>query len=302
MQTMLLGLALCGVAVFSLATWLEPWFQSWSGNRTRSANVLQVALGDSRRLFAKHFYVKADAYFHSGYYPTIYDARPAAGQMHMASGTTAGPASNEACPDWLGKPRDWIDRFSRHFYPSEHRHFGELAGAHAGHAHKPGEPSEPAEAGRSGGEEREVLPWLRLSASLDPERPETYLVASYWLRSKLGKVNEAEQFLREGLRENPGDYEILFELGRIAYENRHDPARARNLWELALRRWEEKNANQTDPEILVHAQILSHLAKLEEEAKNYPTALEHLKALHRISPFKESVQKWIESVQAQANQ
>jgi len=302
MQTMLLGLALCGVTMFSLATWLEPWFQSWSGNRTRSANVLQVALGDSRRLFAKHFYVKADAYFHSGYYPTIYDARPAADQMHMASGTTAGLASNEACPDWLGKPRDWIDRFSRHFYPSEHRHFGGPAGEHAGHAHQPGEAAEAAEAGRSGGEERELLPWLRLSASLDPERPETYLVASYWLRSKLGKVDEAERFLREGLRENPGDYEILFELGRIASENRQDPTRARNLWELALRRWDEKNAGQTDPEILVHAQILSHLAKLEEDAKNYARVLEYLKALHRISPFKESVQKWQEAVQAKARQ
>ena len=302
MPMMLLSLALCGVTIFSLATWLEPWFQSWSGSRTRSANVLQVALGDSRRLFAKHFYVKADAYFHSGYYPTIYDARPATDQMHMASGTTAGPASHEACPDWLGKPRDWLERFSRHFYPSEHRHLGKPMGEHTGHAHQAGEPCDPAAEGQSGGEERELLPWLRLSASLDPERPETYLVASYWLRSKLGKVNEAEQFLREGLRENPGDYEMVFELGRIAYENRHDPVRARNLWELALRRWEEKNAGQPDPEILVHAQILSHLAKLEEEAKNYPKALEHLKALRGVSPFKESVGKWIESVQAKAKQ
>lgn len=295
---MLLGLTLCGVAVFSLATWIEPWFQGWSGSRTASANLLQVALGDSRRLFARHFYVKADAYFHGGYYPTIYDARPAADAMHMASGTTAGLGSNGACPDWLGKPRDWLDRFSRHFFPSEHRHLGQPVGGHQDHVHQPGEADHPAEADRDGDEARELLPWLRLSASLDPGRPETYLVAAYWLRTKLGKVDEAERFLREGLRENPGDYEILFELGRIASENRHDPARARNLWELALRRWEETNAGQTDPEILVHAQILSHLAKLEEDAKNYSRALEHLNALHRVSPFKEWVKKWFDDVQA----
>src|SRR5678815_2193062 len=68
-----------------LVTWLEPWYQSWSGSRTGSANLLSVALGDSRRLFAKHFYAKADAYFHSGYYPSIFDQRPDEDKLHMAA-------------------------------------------------------------------------------------------------------------------------------------------------------------------------------------------------------------------------
>ena len=50
-----------------------------------------------------------------------------------------------------------------------------------------------------GGNEREILPWLRLSAELDPQRVETYTVAAYWLRA-VGKMVEAEHFLREGLR------------------------------------------------------------------------------------------------------
>src|SRR5437667_4857091 len=60
---------------------------------------------------------------------------------------------------------------------------------------------------------REILPWLRLSAELDPNSVRTYTVAAYWLRERMGKVAEAEQFLREGLRANPGSYAILFELG-----------------------------------------------------------------------------------------
>ena len=55
-----------------------------------------------------------------------------------------------------------------------------------------------------------------------------------------GKVAEAEKFLRDGLRANPDSYEILFELGRLYYESEHDAARARNVWELALRRWQEQ--------------------------------------------------------------
>src|SRR5262249_26431704 len=243
----LLGLSLLVVVSFGLAARLEPWFQSWAGNRAQSASVIQVALGDSRKLFAQQFYVKADAYFHGGYYPTIYDARPASGQMHIAVDARAGHEHEEEenAPDFLGQPKDWIDRFSRHFYPTRHRHLGEEdehSTKHNSHA----------------GEERELLPWLRLAAMLDPERPETYVVASYSLRSTLSKVTEAEGFLRPGLQANPGDCEILFELGRIYDENRQDPIRARNVWELALKNWREHQAHQPEPDLLLCAQILGH--------------------------------------------
>ena len=203
---------------FSLATCLDPWFQGWAGNRTKSANLLSVALGDSRRLFAKHFYVKADAYFHSGYYPSIYDNKPASAGTHMAigaqgPGTETGEVSemrgahqahetheddeNEN-GDFLGTPKDWIDGFNRHFYPSRHRHLGDEESA-GRRGEGPGGAGDGE--GKSGEKlERELLPWLRLAADLDPQRTETYVVASHWMRTRLGKVAEAEQFLREGLQ------------------------------------------------------------------------------------------------------
>src|SRR4051794_29382397 len=115
----LLGLlAVC----WSLATCLLPWFHSWEGSQRQSRDVLTTALGDSRKLFARHFYVKADAYFHSGYYPTIFDTAKPSDQLHMAA-TVQGHHEEEGA-DFLSKPRDWIDGFSRHFFPSEHRHLG----------------------------------------------------------------------------------------------------------------------------------------------------------------------------------
>src|SRR5260221_10640871 len=95
MRLAFLSLSFLGTLGFSLTTYLEPWFQSWGGNRAKSANILTVALGDSRRLFAKHFYLKADAYFHSGYYPTIYDNQPAAGETHMAAASGAAEEKHE---------------------------------------------------------------------------------------------------------------------------------------------------------------------------------------------------------------
>ncbi len=294
-----LSLSLLAVLAFSLGTMLEPWFQTWQGNRASSANVLQVALGDSRRLFARQVYVKADAYFHKGYYPTIYDNQAGFEKSHIQDSTepTHHPDEHEEAEDFLGKPKDWIDGFSRHFFPSRHTHLGESAGGHTpGQPHAPGEPGESKghTADAPEGEAREILPWLRLSADLDPQRAETYVVASYWLRSKLNKVTEAEQFLREGLQANPGECEILFELGRIYYENRHDPTRARNVWELAAKNWREGEGQKLEPNIFVYARILNYLALLEREQKNHARAIEHYTALRAISPNQEAIQDWID--------
>src|SRR5690242_17811842 len=57
---------------FALATVLQFRAATWT-NRSQSDSPLKVLLGNSRRMFANHFYVKADVYFHSGFYPSIFD-------------------------------------------------------------------------------------------------------------------------------------------------------------------------------------------------------------------------------------
>jgi tetratricopeptide (TPR) repeat protein len=291
------------VLCVSAATWLEPWFQTWSGNRAGSANVLQVALGDGRRLFARHVYAKADAYFHNGYYPSIFD-RPQGMQKAHLTHETGHTESGEEEEDhaFMGPPRDWIDAFSRHFYPSRHTHLGEAAcedeHEHA-HAHEHGEDCD-HDGDTAGGAQGEVLPWLRLSVGLDPQRVETYVVGAYWLRRELKKPLEAEQFLREGLRDNPGNHELLFELGRIYAEDKKDPGMARNYWELALKDWRDKEGPKEEPNIFLHAQILGNLAKLEEEQGRYSAAIGYLQTLKTFSPHAEQIQKWIEELAAKS--
>jgi tetratricopeptide (TPR) repeat protein len=301
-------LVLLAVAGFSLATVLEPALEASLGRR-ESASLLQTALGDGRKLFAHHFFTKADVYFHNGYYPTIYDQaedfhrghNPMAGREggdENGHPEAAGQDGHEAHKEheeherenFLGQPKDWIDAFSRHFYPSHHTHLGDCDDASCpehGHGTAHGEHA-------ASGDEKEILPWLRLSAELDPQRVETYVVASYWLRSKLGKVEEAERFLREGLQANPGSPDILFELGRIYYDDRHDAGRARNVWELALRYWRQRQAGQAEPDQALGASILNQLALLEREQNNYPRAIEHYTALREISPNTASIQAWID--------
>ena len=265
---LLLLLAAC----FSLATVLEPRASGWS-QRAQADNILKVLFGDGRRLFANHFFVQADVSFHSGYYPSIFDqARAATKDTRHLTAKEGEPAAeeHEKQMNFLGPPRDWIERFGRHFFITEHTHL-------------------------QGNNEREILPWLKLSSELDPQKIETYTVAAYWLRD-LGKVKEAERFLREGLLNNPESYDILFELGHLYYENNHDPARTRKIWDLALRRWSEQETADKKPDLLKLGQIAVNLARLEEKEGNLARAIQLLELSQKGSPHPEVLQPQIDEL------
>jgi tetratricopeptide (TPR) repeat protein len=250
-----------------------------------SSDLIASLLGDSRRLFANHFFVQSDVYLHRGYYPGIFDRHedgaPGPGDKHddekEGHHDEHQHLRGARCDhDFLGQPRNWIDAFGRNFYPSRHTHLngGEVSGAEA----------------------REILPWLRLSAELDPQRVETYTVGAFWLR-QMNKPAEALRFLREGLRANPGHHEILFELGRC-YESLKDTVMARSLWELALKRWQEQGGPRDESQRLLGAEILTHLTRLEARESHRDRALVYLQVLKQVSPSPQDVQKRIDELKA----
>src|SRR5208283_4500435 len=104
----------------------------------------------------------------------------------MAEDTGAVASRNQGEEtSFMGPPRDWIDAFGRHFIPDRHTHLDE------------GGPTDDLS---KSSVVREILPWLKLSAELDPENIRTYLVTAFWLRTRLNQVALAEQALRNGLR------------------------------------------------------------------------------------------------------
>lgn len=262
---------------------VHGWFDRWPGNRGENAgNPLALLIGDGRKVFASHFFIKADAYFHSGFYPSVFDNTEAFRTPHMAEDAGALAGKNQGDErSFLGDSRDWIEQFGRQFFPSRHTHLdeggagGELADSN---------------------EVREILPWIRLAAELDPQKIETYVVASYWLRQRMGRVAEAEAFLRQGLRANPRSFAILFELGRIAEEVRQDDALARNLWTLGIRYWNEQEKAKDEPDTFLLSQLSSRLALLEQRTGSALEALRHMKVWQRTSPDPASVQQRIEAI------
>ena len=281
------------VFCFGLAANLQPQFQSLENSRHQSDNFFSLMLGDSSRIFANSFSTKADAYYHSGYYPTIFDNNEAFKTLHMAEDTGAVASHNQGDEtSFMGPPRDWIDAFGRHFIPNRHTHLDEGGAA--------GDLSDSAAV-------REILPWLKLSAELDPKNVQTYLTTAFFLSGRMGKVAQAEQVLREGLRHNPNDPQLLFELGSVFFENYHDSARARNIWEAALRSWEKQTGNAPLSEKLkpdnehydnrfIFEQIQANLAQLEEKAGNYDATIARWEQARLASPKPDEVQKHIDEL------
>jgi tetratricopeptide (TPR) repeat protein len=259
-------LALLAAGCISLATSLQPSAATYS--QSGQDNVLTVALGDARYLFANHLFTQADIYLHGGYYPSIFDKTA---QHHENHVTGHEDEEHEKEEDFLGPPKDVIERFGRHFMITDHTHL-------------------------ANGQEKELLPWLQLSADLDPHITATYTVAAYWLTKHLNKPAEAEKFLRQGFRANPTSYEILFALGQIYLDYDHDPARARNVLELALRRWREQEPQKEKPDNLALDQIAGRLGNLEEEQGNYAKAIEYLEMAKTVSPHADALQEQIDKL------
>ncbi len=278
-------LALLATLVFSLATCLVPHFESHAPQGQSNTGPLAALLGDGRRLFANHFFVKADAYFHSGYYPSIYDNRESFQTPHIGedSGQMEGRNTGDE-HSFLGQPRDWIERFNRNFFPSEHTHLDE-GGADGGGA----------------AQVKEILPWLKISTEMDPNRVETYTVTAYWLRKRMKLVHEAEQFLRDGLRANPNNSTLQLELGRLYFEDRKDPVRARNLFEAALGNWRKENANKSESDKFLFGQITGALADLERHEGRIAQAIEYFQMLKTVSAYPDAIQKQIDELERQSN-
>lgn len=277
---------------FTLATILDP---IWSGmQRQQAKSVIDLLVGDGKRLFANHFIVKADIYFHNGYYPSIFrqakadshltesaeeheehDDHDSEGEHHQESLTNNPSGSDhdhheKAASD---EPQDFIERFGRHFFVSTHSHM-------------------------KNADAKELLPWFKISAELDPNRIETYTIGAFWLRTNLKKVDEAEAFLRQGWKINPDSYAIILELGRLYETDRKDTTRARNLFELALKKWDQQEPKKEKPDLYAREQILAHLAEAEYQLRDYPNCLKHLQLLEPISPSPDAIRKQIADVQS----
>jgi tetratricopeptide (TPR) repeat protein len=282
-------LALLLAACFTLATLFVPragWWNNapdaahWSGN-SGTENAFKMLLGEGRKLFANECFVMADVYFHSGFYPSVFDQQEV--DRDVADPANGGVDDADPNEDYRGKPKDWIDALGRNFAPNRHTHLSQGG----------------ASGNMKASSVEEILPWLQLAADMNPQMIETYTVGAYWLSTDMHQPQKAIEFLRTGWKNNPDSYEILFALGQVYYEDYHDTNRARNVWELAAKKWRQLDAGEkTKTENkLVFERITTHLAKLEEDAGNWQKAIDWYREGQTVSETPEAIQQQIDEVE-----
>ncbi len=186
---------------------------------------------------------------------------------------------------FMGAPRDWLDAFGRHFFPNRHTHLDE-GGA--------------ADDLSNSDQVREILPWLKLSTELDPKNVQNYTVTAYWLRQRMHKTAEANQVLLDGLRENPGSCDILFELGRLYAESDHDTNRAENVWNAAARNWRpvEGDEDAKYANDFIYEKITTQLGRSQLNEGHWPQAIQWFQAAQKVSLTPEALQKLIDGAKA----
>ena len=293
--------------VFTLATAVESEFRS-STITASDDGAFTKLLGDGRRLFSGQSVEMADVYLHSGFYPSIFDERGSGGSKaietedddhaqhkhdehgncvheedHSAHKHDADGKCNheeegndhkdehEKAMSFMDQTLDPLQGFIRNFRVTQHSHLEK-------------------------GEEREVLPWLKLAIELDPQAIETYVVTSYWLRKNLKRVEDARDVLREGIRNNPKSFELLFAMGLIYEQDDKNDVKARNIWLAAKKIWEEQPTEVKEANLYHYGRIMGNLARLENEAGNFNLAIQYFELTKLTSPNPEVIQKQIDGI------
>jgi TPR repeat protein len=114
-------------------------------------------------------------------------------------------------------------------------------------------------------------------------------------------MDGAERLLRDGMLENPKNCELLYELGKLYYDGRHQAAHARNIWELAVFRWQEQERPKPTPDTYMLWLMADHLGALEEDQHNYERALQWYQIARNVAHTPAELQRKIDDLKARMN-
>jgi len=118
----------------------------------------------------------------------------------------------------------------------------------------------------------ELVPWLYFATRADPHNVEAYVVAAFWLAGDGGRPDLAERVLDEARSNNPKDYRVYLEKGRLALK-RGAPAEAARAFDAAGRLWERDPGPDKIQARLDRAEMLTCRGLLYEGGGDVPRAL-----------------------------
>ncbi len=144
-----------------------------------------------------------------------------------------------------------------------------------------------------GNEERELIPWLYYAVKLNPHNIEAYVVGGYWVGSRLGRVDEALNFLMEGIRYNPNVWQIYSEIGNLYFHQKKDYQQAVKFYSKAASLIEfDQDADKYDK-----SHIFTFLGASYENIGRFDKALEYYRLDTALFPVHEGIAERIKKLE-----
>jgi tetratricopeptide (TPR) repeat protein len=146
----------------------------------------------------------------------------------------------------------------------------------------------------SGQKIQEIMPWIWLTVRIDPHNIEAYRNAAFWL-NEAGHPNEAHAVLQEAQWNNPFNYEILLEDGRI-YINEKKPMQAKHAFDEGLAFWPRPWNSNSDVARADRLELLLYRSLLHEVDGEKEQAISRLEEILQMFPEKKEIRERIRSL------
>jgi tetratricopeptide (TPR) repeat protein len=198
-------------------------FLEKEGCRGFDKDVLSRVFGELRTYLSSASYINADIYFHGGLYDFHEDCSlftPA----HISSHCEKEDDNHDSHVHGHHPQKETLNpllKISEKISIAQHRHL-------------------------SGNEEKELLPWMLYAVKLSPKNEKAYVIGGYWLGMRLNKIDEAINFLHDGIKNNPESWDIYLMLGEIYLIALKDYQNARIYLEKAKDLAESKKMDKFD--------------------------------------------------------
>jgi len=136
----------------------------------------------------------------------------------------------------------------------------------------------------------ELVPWLYLATRADPHNVEAYVVAAFWLAGEGNRPDLAEHVLDEARANNPKDYRVYLEKGRLALKS-GILTKAARAFEAAGRLWERDPGPDKIQAKFDRAEMLVYRGLLYEEGGDVPRALTCYRDMLALFPGRVGIRK-----------
>lgn len=175
----------------------------------RNSSAVASMLGEFRTSMSDILFLKTERYLHSGVGYTSHINKRLMSVSSTAASNFAHQQTVDADKDVILSNNTKEDSESSLLIPDDETDFRGFIGE----LNREVKPWLPPDQHASHTDGKEVLPWFRVMTMSDPHYVRGYAVGGWWLKSI--NINEAMEFLEEGMRNNPEAFQIYVTYGDV---------------------------------------------------------------------------------------